>query len=104
MTTFDRFYIEKTNEFDKWFRKLKDVKAKAILLFRLQRIEHGNLGDITSVGEGLEELRIHYGPGYRIYFKRHHAGIMLLLIGGDKGSQEKDNKKAKKLWDKYKIA
>ncbi|MDF2159119.1 type II toxin-antitoxin system RelE/ParE family toxin [Algoriphagus sp. CAU 1675] len=98
------FLIEKTDEFDKWFRKLKDFKAKARILLRLQRVEDGNLGDISSVGEGIEEMRIHFGPGYRIYFKRHQTQLILLLIGGDKSSQEEDIKKAKKLWDKYKAS
>lgn len=96
------FLIEKTDEFDKWLRKLKDIKAKAKILLRLQRFEGGNLGDTSSVGEGIEELRIHFGPGYRIYFKRHQARLILLLIGGDKSTQEEDIKKAKKLWNKYK--
>lgn len=95
------FLIEKTDEFDKWFRKLKDIKAKAKILLRLQRFEDGNLGDTSSVGEGIDEMRIHFGPGYRIYYKRHQARLILLLIGGDKSTQEEDIKKAKKLWDKY---
>jgi len=95
------FLIEKTDEFDKWFRKLKDIKAKAKILLRLQRAEAGNLGDSASVGEGIEEIRIHFGPGYRIYFKRHQTQLILLLIGGDKSTQEEDIKKARKLWDKY---
>lgn len=66
------YLIEKTSEFDKWFRKLKDRKAKAKILMRLQRIEEqGNFGDCQSVGEGISELRIHYAKGYRIYLKEH---------------------------------
>lgn|SRR5690554_3460774 len=97
------FLIEKTDEFDKWFRKLKDIKAKAKILLRLQRVEDGNFGDTSSVGEGIEEIRIHFGPGHRIYFKKHQTRLILLLIGGDKSTQEKDIRKAKKLWDKYTI-
>lgn len=96
------FLLEKTSEFDKWLKKLNDRKAKAKILLRLQRVEVGNLGDISSVGEGIEEFRIHYGPGYRIYFKRQGERIILLLIGGDKSSQESDIKKTKALWNQYK--
>lgn len=96
------FLLEKTSEFDKWLKKLNDRKAKAKILLRLQRVEAGNLGDISSAGEGIEEFRIHYGPGYRIYFRRQGEKIILLLIGGDKSSQESDIKKAKALWNQYK--
>lgn len=96
------FFLEKTSEFDKWLKKLNDRKAKAKILLRLQRVEAGNLGDVSSVGEGIEEFRIHYGPGYRIYFRRQGEKIILLLMGGDKSSQESDIKKAKTLWNQYK--
>jgi putative addiction module killer protein len=96
------FLLEKTSEFDKWLKKLNDRKAKAKILLRLQRVEAGNLGDVSSVGEGIEEFRIHYGPGYRIYFRRQGEKIILLLMGGDKSSQESDIKKAKALWNQYK--
>ncbi len=96
------FLLEKTSEFDKWLKKLKDRKAKAKILLRLQRVETGNLGDVSSVGEGIEEFRIHYGPGYRIYFRRQGEKILLLLVGGDKSTQESDIKKAKALWNQYK--
>ena len=95
------FLLEKTSEFDKWLKKLNDRKAKAKILLRLQRVEAGNLGDVSSVGEGIEEFRIHYGPGYRIYFRRQGENIILLLVGGDKSSQESDIKKAKALWNQY---
>ncbi|WP_208110539.1 type II toxin-antitoxin system RelE/ParE family toxin [Algoriphagus boseongensis] len=72
------------------------------ILLRLQRVEAGNLGDVSAVGEGIEEFRIHYGPGYRIYFRRQGEKIILLLVGGDKSSQESDIKKAKALWNQYK--
>jgi putative addiction module killer protein len=96
------FLLEKTSEFDKWLKKLNDRKAKVKILLRLQRVEAGNLGDFSSVGEGIEELRIHFGPGYRIYFRRQGEKIILLLVGGDKSSQESDIKKAKALWNQYK--
>lgn len=96
------YLIEKTSEFDKWIRKLKDRKAKAKILIRLQRIEEqGNFGDCQSVGEGISELRIHYAKGYRVYLKEHGEQIVLLLIGGDKSTQNTDIEKAKQLWKKY---
>ncbi|MCX2745625.1 type II toxin-antitoxin system RelE/ParE family toxin [Mangrovivirga sp. M17] len=97
------YIIEQTTEFEKWFRKLKDRKAKAKILLCLQRIEdQGNYGDCQPIGEGLSELRIHYAKGYRVYFKEHGDTLVLLLIGGDKSTQSKDIKKAKELWEQYK--
>ena len=96
------YLIEKSSEFDKWFRKLKDRKAKAKILVRIQRIEEkGNFGDCQPVGEGISELRIHYATGYRIYFKEFDGHLVLLLIGGDKSTQSKDVEKAKLLWKDY---
>lgn len=97
------YLIEKTSEFDKWFRKLKDRKVKAKILIRIQRIEeNGNFGDCQPVGEGISELKIHYATGYRVYFKEHDGHLILLLIGGDKSTQSKDIEKAKLLWKEYK--
>ena len=96
------YSIEKTDEFDKWLRKLKDKRAMAKILFRIQRIEeHGNFGDCEPVGQGLSELRIHYAMGYRVYLKDINGIIVFLLNGGDKSSQQKDIKKAKQLWEDY---
>ncbi len=98
------FLIRKTVEFDKWFRKLKDRKAKARILVRIQRIEeNGNFGDCQPIGDGLSELRIHYAKGYRVYIKEHNEQIVLLLAGGDKSTQSKDIAKAKMLWQQYQI-
>ncbi len=97
------YIIEKTDEFDKWFRKQKDIRAKAKILFRIQRIEQiGNFGDCEPVGEGISELRIHYAKGYRVYLKEYGEKIVLLLIGGDKSTQQKDIVKAKQIWSDYK--
>lgn len=93
--------LEKTSEFDKWLRKLNDRKAKAKILIRLQRVEAGNLGDVATVGDGIEEIRIHFGPGYRIYYKKQGDKLILLLIGGDKSTQETDIQKAKTIWKQY---
>ena len=95
------FFIEKTIEFDKWLRKLKDLKGKAKILFRIQKIEDdGHFGDCKSVGDGINELRINFANGYRVYFKEKDGKIIILLIGGDKSSQQKDIKKAKEIWNK----
>lgn len=95
------FIIEKTPEFDKWIRKLKDLKAKAKILFRIQKIENdGHFGDCKSVGNGIRELRINYAKGYRIYFKEKNGKIIILLIGGNKSTQQKDIEKAKEIWNK----
>ena len=92
------FHIEKTAEFDKWFRKLKDLKAKAIILFRIQKIENdGHFGDCKSVGDGIQEIRINFGKGYRVYFIVKDRKVVLLLAGGNKSTQHKDIKKSKEI-------
>jgi len=97
------FFIEKTTEFDKWLRKLKDLKTKGIILFRIQKIENdGHFGDCKSVGDGIRELRVNFAKGYRIYIKEKDEKIIILLIGGDKSSQQKDIAKAKEIWEKLK--
>jgi len=97
------YIIEKTDEFDKWLRKLKDIRAKTKILFRIQRIEqYGNFGDCEPVGEGISELRVHYSKGYRVYLKEYGEKIVLLLNGGDKSTQQKDIAKAKQIWSDYK--
>tara|TARA_R110002049_G_scaffold15353_1_gene62890 strand:+ start:319 stop:618 length:300 start_codon:yes stop_codon:yes gene_type:complete len=94
------FFIEKTIEFDKWLRKLKDFKAKAKIIFRIQKLEiDEHFGDSKSVGDGIRELRINYAKGYRIYFKEKDGKIIVLLIGGDKSTQQKDINKAKEIWN-----
>ena len=77
------FFIEKTSEFDKWLRKLKDLRAKAKILIRVQKLEQDeHFGDCEPVGEGIQELKINYAKGYRIYFKEKDGKIIVLLIGG----------------------
>ncbi len=94
------YFLEKTEEFDKWLRKLKDLRAKAKILFRLQKLEDDeHLGDFKSVGNGILELRINYAKGYRIYIKEKEEKIIILLIGDDKSNQQKDIKKAKEIWN-----
>jgi putative addiction module killer protein len=95
------FFIEKTSEFDKWLRNLNDLKAKAIILFRIQKLElDEHFGDCKTVGDGIQEMRISFAKGYRVYFKEKDGKIIVLLIGGDKSTQQKDIKKAKEIWKK----
>lgn len=95
------FFIEKTSEFDKWLRKLKDLKAKAKILFRIQKLENDeHCGDCKPVGDGIMEMRINFAKGYRIYFKEKDGKVIVLLMGGDKSTQQKDINKAKEIWKK----
>ncbi|MBD2607870.1 type II toxin-antitoxin system RelE/ParE family toxin [Scytonema hofmannii FACHB-248] len=87
--------------FAEWFDSLRDTNAKAKIISRLNRVTAGNLGDYRSVGEGVCELRIKYGSGYRIYFGFRGLTIVLLLCGGDKSTQEQDIQKAKEYWANY---
>lgn len=92
------YFIEKTTEFDKWLKKLKDLRAKAKILFRIQKLEKDeHFGDCEPVGDGIRELKINYAKGYRIYFKEKDGKVIVLLIGGDKSTQQKDIEKAKEL-------
>ena len=93
--------ILKTAEFDRWFRKLTYLRAKAKILLRIQRLETaGHYGDCKALGDGLMELRIHEGKGYRVYFKEEGNTIVILLLGGNKSTQQKDIEKARALWEK----
>ena len=91
--------ITKTKEFQLWVDKLKDRKAAARIFIRLDRVQMGNLGNFKNLGDSISELRINYGPGYRIYYTNKGNELVLLLIGGDKGSQKRDISKAKKILD-----
>jgi putative addiction module killer protein len=92
------YIIEKTDQFDKWLRKLKDFRAKAKILFRIQKIENDeHFGDCETVGNGIRELKIDYAKGYRVYFKESDRKIIILLIGGDKSTQQRDIEKAKEI-------
>ena len=91
------YTIEKTDIFDKWLLKLKDYRAKAKILTKLKMIELGNLGDHKSASSGVSEIRIDYGPGYRLYYRKLGTSIILLLIGGIKSSQSRDILKAQQL-------
>ncbi|MDR1275646.1 MAG: type II toxin-antitoxin system RelE/ParE family toxin [Candidatus Accumulibacter sp.] len=82
--------IQTTEYFDDWLRSLKDRQAAAHVKIRIRRAEYGNFGDCAPVGEGVSEMRIHYGPGYRIYFRQLSLKIFVLLAGGNKSTQSKD--------------
>ena len=97
------YFIEKTIEFDKWFKKLNDLRAKAIILVRLQKLEKDeHFGNCEPVGDGIRELKINLAKGYRVYFKEIDGKIIILLIGGNKSTQQKDIEKAKDIWKKLK--
>lgn len=91
------YLIQRTDTFDKWLKKLKDTRAKAKILTKLKSVELGNLGDYKSIHSRIFEFRIHYGPGYRIYFTIKKQRIILLLVGGVKESQKSDIEKAKRV-------
>jgi len=93
------YTILTTEQFDDWFESLRDRKAKSLVQVRIDRMEGGNFGDCQPVGNGVSELRIHYGAGYRVYFKRSGLEIVVLLVGGDKSTQPKDIKAAIALAD-----
>ena len=87
----------RSDVFSTWLEKLKDAKAKARILSRLDSAAEGNFGDCEAVGEGVSEMRIHVGPGYRVYFTRRGTRLYLLLVGGSKASQKRDIKAAARM-------
>jgi putative addiction module killer protein len=89
--------VRQTEEFSGWLHRLRDANALARIVGRLRRIEMGNPGDTKSVGHGILEMRIDYGPGYRIYYSYRGPQIVILLCGGDKRTQQRDIKRAQKL-------
>lgn len=89
--------IRKTEFFAKWLDGLRDIRARARVMARVQRLAAGNAGDAAPVGEGVSELRIHYGPGYRVYYTQQGRELVILLAGGDKCSQSRDIKTALRL-------
>ena len=91
------YEIRKTDVFDKWLRKLRDRRAVLAIFNRIDRVKLSNFGDVKPVGEGVSEMRIFVGKGYRIYFVTREQKIIVLLCGGDKSTQEKDIQKAKEL-------
>jgi putative addiction module killer protein len=93
--------IRETWEFSDWLRELRDTRARAKILIRIDRLAHGNPGDVAPIGEGISEMRIHYGPGYRVYYVQSGTKYILLLAGGDKSTQDRDIAEAKQLASEY---
>jgi putative addiction module killer protein len=91
------YEVLKTDEFDQWLSSLRDPKAQAKIASRIERLGFGNPGDVKPVGEGVSEMRVPHGPGYRVYFKQTDRTIVLLLCGGDKSTQARDIKRAKEI-------
>src|SRR5260370_5909574 len=89
--------ILRSDEFDDWLSGLEDVRGKARIAARILSAEQGNFGDSEPVGEGVSEMRIHFGPGYRVYYTRRGEVVYLLLLGGDKSSQKRDISRAKQM-------
>jgi putative addiction module killer protein len=98
-----RIYVTEDGRepFSEWLASLRDIKARAKIRVRLDRVSLGNLGDCHGVGEGVQELRIDYGPAYRVYLAQEGATVVLLLCGGDKSTQSKDIDTAKRYWNDY---
>ena len=94
--------VRKTDGFDRWLRKLADRQAKVHIIKRINRVELGNLGDVKPARNGVSELRIDYGPGYRLYFVQYDA--LILLVGGTKGTQDGDIERAVQLARELKLA
>ena len=91
------FEVRKTDLYAKWLDSLRDVRVRARVLVRVERLAAGNPGDVRPVGEGVSELRIDYGPGYRVYYKKQGRAIVVLLAGGDKRTQSRDIETALRL-------
>lgn len=97
------FYVTEDADcpFERWLKSLRDRQARARIKMRLDRVEMGNFGDFRSVGDGVMELRLDYGPGYRIYFAQAEITVILLLCGGDKSTQDQDILRAKQYWKDF---
>lgn len=89
------FEVRKTDEFDQWLAALRDQRAVAKIASRIERLAMGNAGDVKAVGAGISELRVDYGPGYRVYYKQVDNRIVVILCGGDKSTQDRDIRHAK---------
>lgn len=94
--------VRRTEMFDRWMRKLRDTNARARIQIRIDRLGRGLFGDVKDIGQGLSELRVDYGPGYRVYLMRRGDVLVILLCGGDKRTQDSDIKQAKTMADELK--
>jgi putative addiction module killer protein len=93
--------VRETEEFSEWLAALRDLRARARILVRIDRLANGNPGDVEPVGGGISEMRINYGPGYRVYYVQRGTRYILLLAGGDKRGQSRDIARAKRLAAEY---
>ena len=91
------YQIRQTDTFKRWLAALRDTRGKARIISRLDSARLGNLGDAKNLGAGLYEMRIHVGPGYRVYYRKHREVVIVLLCGGDKSSQARDVERARKI-------
>ena len=91
------FEVHKTDEYEDWITSLADARGRALITARVERLQLGNFGSAKSVGDGVSELKIDFGPGYRVYFSRTGKTVVLLLCGGDKSTQAKDIRRAKQM-------
>ena len=98
----DKVELIKSSTFDRWMNSLRDVRAAARIQLRLDRMALGNPGDVKTVGDGVSEMRIDYGPGYRVYFMQRGRLVVILLCGGDKSTQSKDILQAKAIAAEWK--
>jgi putative addiction module killer protein len=92
-----------TETFRRWRTRIKDQRLRALIASRLDRLAFGHAGDVKPVGEGISELRIDYGPGYRVYYQRRGSVLIVLLCGGDKSTQQKDIRTAKRLVKEWRL-
>lgn len=95
------FDLVETKQFVSWLASLRDKKARGRIIGRLERLSFGQFGDVKPVGNGISEIRLDFGPGYRIYFRQRGSVVILLLIGGDKVSQARDIQRAKRIADEF---
>jgi putative addiction module killer protein len=91
------YEVRKTDEFENWLKDLRDERAVARIVSRIERLGLGNPSDVKPVGDGISEMRLTYGPGYRVYYKQTGLTIVVILCGGDKSTQDKDIKRAREL-------
>lgn len=91
------FEVLTTDEFDRWLSDLADERARTKIASRVARLRFGNAGDAKPIGEGVSEMRVHHGPGYRVYYKQTNKTMIVMLCGGDKSTQGKDVRRAKKM-------
>jgi putative addiction module killer protein len=95
--------VIQTKEFQRWHRELRDSRAVARITTAIERLQFGLIGDFKSIGQGIGEIRIAYGPGYRLYYTKGEARLVVLLCGGDKATQKRDIKRAQKLKEDYDV-